>query len=187
MGSVSAGIAIAEPLPARREGNSWQALIAATEVAAVFAGILLYIWRWQHTMPYIWVALLAVIMASHALRRETPRDLGLTGTGLRPSAQMILPLALVLYIPLLFYGATEHRLGLLRPGWNSLFLFLGYGVWCVAQQYLAQSYFHNRLMIAIPNRHLQKGACARAGCTRRRAVGRRIFPDVAGRRRTTTL
>jgi membrane protease YdiL (CAAX protease family) len=29
-----------------------------------------------------------------------------------------------------------------------------YGVWCAFQQYLAQSYFHNRLMEVIRNRHL---------------------------------
>ena len=32
--------------------------------------------------------------------------------------------------------------------------FLAYGSWCLAQQYLAQSYFHHRLMSLIRNRHL---------------------------------
>jgi membrane protease YdiL (CAAX protease family) len=31
---------------------------------------------------------------------------------------------------------------------------LGYTSWCAFQQYLAQSYFHNRLMEAVRNRHL---------------------------------
>jgi membrane protease YdiL (CAAX protease family) len=31
---------------------------------------------------------------------------------------------------------------------------LGYGAWCAFQQYLAQSYFNNRLMEVVRNRHL---------------------------------
>jgi len=155
-----AQIALVEPLSAGRERPALPALVAGLEVTAVFAGILLYIWRWQRTLPHVWLALLAVILVSHAVRRETLRDLGLAGTGLRPSAQFILPLALLAYIPLLLYGAIGHRLGLLRPGWSSLLLLLGYGMWCVVQQYLAQSYFHNRLMVAIRNRHLSSALVA---------------------------
>jgi len=147
-------IATAERVSANRERPAQRALVAGLEVSAVFAGILLYIWRWQRSEPHIWLAILAVILASHALRRESFRDLGLSGAGLRRSAQIILPLALALYIPLFAYGVYAHRLDLLGPSWGALLLFMGYGIWCVAQQYLAQSYFHNRLMMAIPNRHL---------------------------------
>ena len=40
-----------------------------------------------------------------------------------------------------------------RPG-NPLFSLLGYGSWCAFQQYLTQSYFNNRLMLVIRNRHV---------------------------------
>lgn len=136
------------------------AFVAGFEVAFVFAGILLYIWRWHHTWPHVWLALWAVVLASHTLRRDTFKDLGLAGVGLRSSAQIILPLALILYLPLLLYGFGHHCLRLLRPGWNSLLFFAGYGIWCVAQQYLAQSYFHNRLMLAIRNRHVTSALVA---------------------------
>ena len=152
-------IALAEQLP-RGEPNTGFALVAGLEVTAIFGGILLYIWRWQHTWPLAWLALWAVVMASHALRGDTLEGLGLSLRGLRPCAQFVLPLALILYVPLLFYGFTHHRLGVLRPGWNSLLLFIGYGLWCVIQQYLAQSYFHNRLMLVIRNRHVSSALVA---------------------------
>ena len=75
--------------------------------------------------------------------------------GLRASAQWVLPLAILLYLPMLLYGFAHHRLVLLRPTWQSLVPFFGYGSWCVIQQYLTQSYFHNRLMLVIRNRHVR--------------------------------
>jgi hypothetical protein len=146
----------------------------AFEVALIFAGILAYIWRWQHTNPLAWMGhpgsrliarfmdtnplawggLFALILVSHVLHRDTLRGLGLGGTDLRGSAQWVLPLAIVLYLPLLLYGFVHHRFALLHPTWQSLVLLLGYGGWCAFQQYLTQSYFHNRLMLIIRNRHV---------------------------------
>jgi len=158
-GDVGRITSVGQP-PTEREPSAPTALAAGLEVTFVFAGILLYIWRWQHTWPHVWLALWAVVLASQALRHDTLKNLGLLGPGLRPSAQIILPLALLLYVPLLVYGLWHHRLGLLRPGWNSFLLFAGYGIWCLIQQYLAQSYFHNRLMLAIRNRHVTSALIA---------------------------
>jgi len=63
------------------------AIATALEVAVIFAGILAYIWRWQHTSPRAWMALLALILVSHVVHHDTLRGLGLRGTGLRASAQ----------------------------------------------------------------------------------------------------
>jgi len=130
------------------------AIVSAMEVAVVFAGILLYIWRWQHSWPHAWMGLWALILASHVWHRDTWRTLGLASAGFRSSAQWVWPLAVVVYLPILFYGFADHHLTLLRPAWKSLLLLLGYGSWCAFQQYLAQSYFNNRLMGIIRNRHL---------------------------------
>jgi hypothetical protein len=130
------------------------AIATAFEVALIFTGILVYIWRWQHTNPLTWVVLLALILVSHVLHRDTLRGLGLGRTGFRSSAQWVLPLAILLCLPVLFYGFARHTLVLLRPTWQSLVLLLGYGGWCVFQQYLTQSYFHNRLLRVIRNRHV---------------------------------
>lgn len=127
---------------------------AAIEVPLVFAGILAYIWRWQHTFPYLWMPLWAFILVSHVVHHDTLRGLGLGRTDLRASAQWVLPLALLMFLPLLFYGFERHRLEFLHPTWRLLIPLVGYGVWCAFQQYLTQSYFNNRLMLAIRNRHL---------------------------------
>jgi hypothetical protein len=129
------------------------AVATAIEIALIFAGILAYIWRWQHSSPHIWIVLFALILVSHVLHRDTLRGLGLGGSDLRASAQWLLPLAVVVYVPLLILGIARHSLAFLRPTWQSLVLLLGYGCWCAFQQYLTQSYFHNRLMLIVRNRH----------------------------------
>jgi hypothetical protein len=131
-----------------------RAIFTALEVTLLYAGILGYIWRWQYSCPRAWIALLAVILVSHVLHRDTLRGLGVIWTELRASARLVLPVALIIYLPLLLYGFARHSLVLLRPNWQSLGPALGYGSWCVFQQYLTQSYFHNRLMLIIRNRHL---------------------------------
>jgi hypothetical protein len=136
-------------------GNRRPLVIAtAFEVPLIFGGILVYIWRWQYTIPRIWIALWALILVSHVLHRDTLRGLGLVRTELRASAQQVLPLAILLYLPMLFYGFSHHRLALLHPNWQSLVSFVFYGSWCAFQQYLTQSYFHNRFMLVIRNRHV---------------------------------
>jgi hypothetical protein len=129
-------------------------ILTALEVGLIFAGILSYIWCWQHTFHYAWVGLYALILTSHVLHRDTLRGLGLGGNAMRASAQCVFPLAILLYLPMLFYGWANHRLALLRPNWQSLLSLLGYGIWCAFQQYLTQSYFHNRLMLITRNRHV---------------------------------
>ena len=130
------------------------AIATAFEVALIFAGILDYIWRWQRTSPYAWIALWALILVSHVLHRDTLRGLGLARSGLRVSAQWVLTPAIVLCVPMLFYGFEDHRLMLLSPTWRSVAVLLGYGSWCLFQQYITQSYFNNRLMLVIRNRHV---------------------------------
>jgi len=129
-------------------------LLTGLEAVGMFACVLLYIWRWQYTLPHLWILLLIIVFATHFVHRETPRDLGLTRLELRPSAERALPIMLVLFIPLVVYGFATGRLKLMAPGFAVPVYFASYGSWCVAQQYLMQSYFHNRLMAAVPNRHL---------------------------------
>jgi hypothetical protein len=128
-------------------------MATALEVALIFSGILIYIWRWQHTHPLAWVGLFGLILASHVWHRDTLGGLGLAGSELRASAQGVFPVALLLYLPMLVYGFVNHRLVLLRPTWQSLVTLLGYGSWCIFQQYLTQSYFNNRLLLVVGNRH----------------------------------
>ncbi len=150
MSTVTARIEIVSSPPAPLSIRA----AAAVEVLAVYAGILLYIWRWQFTHPHAWLPLLAVVLASHVAHRDTLRGLGLTLHELRSSAQVVLPLFLALALPLLVYGFARWRPALDWPGKRALAYFASYGVWCAFQQYLAQSYFHRRLMTLVRNPHL---------------------------------
>ena len=135
-------------------------LVTALEIALVYAGILLYIWRWQFTYPRTWMILLAIVVASQVARRERPAALGLTLRGLRPSAQVVLPLALALFAPAVIYGLVSGAFLLIPPARRILVSFAAYAAWCVFQQYLLQSYFHIRLMGLIRNRHLSSAVVA---------------------------
>jgi len=129
-------------------------VLTALEVVLVFTGIIFYIWRGQHSYPHMWIAIWAVILASHVVHRDTLRGMGLRGTELQASAWSVLPVTILLCLPMLYYGFSHHRLVPLLPTWRSLVPLVGYGGWCAFQQYLTQSYFHNRLMSIIPNRNV---------------------------------
>jgi hypothetical protein len=128
--------------------------VAGFEVVSVFACILLYIWRWQSSHPLVWVPLLGFIILSQALHHDSPRAMGLTFEQLRSSAEIILPLAAAIYVPVMGWALATHRVVLLGPGANVLYKFAGYAVWCCFQQYLVQCYFHRRLMSIIRAPHL---------------------------------
>jgi len=141
-------------LPAGLAPSSWGRLATSLEVLSLFAAILLYIWRWQRTHPHVWIVLLAAVVASHFLHRETLAGLGLTLDGMRTNAALTLPLTVIVLIPLIVYGFAHGSLVVGWQGKGALGWFLDYGSWCVFQQYLLQSYFHNRLMSIFSNRHL---------------------------------
>ena len=134
--------------------HSWSPIYSALEALLVYAGIIAYIWRWQHTYPYAWMALWGIILVSHVLHRDTLQSLGLSLDGMRASAQLVLPIALAFYIPLVAFGVARHALVLVLVNRHAIASLLGYGAWCAFQQYLAQSYFHNRLREAVRSRHL---------------------------------
>jgi hypothetical protein len=129
-------------------------LATTLELLLVYAGVLFYIWRWQFTLPWMWMLLLAVILVSHLLHGDSLRELGLTLAGLRANASISLPLTAALGLSLLIYGSARHALVLVTPNGQAAKSFVDYGLWCLFQQYLMQSYFHNRLMRVIENRHL---------------------------------
>jgi len=120
----------------------------------VYAGVLTYIWRWRATYPHFWIVLLSVVLASHVVHRDTLRKLCVSFTGMRANAQVVLPLALAFYVPLLVFGFARHSLTLMAVNRHAAASLASYGIWCAFQQYLAQSYFHNRLMEIVRNRHL---------------------------------
>ncbi len=132
----------------------------AIEVLAVYAGILAYIWRWQYSHPLAWAGLAGAVVASHAVHRDPWGQLGLSLAELRASASMALPLFVILAVPLVVFALLKHLLVPEWPGPRAALYFVGYGTWCVIQQYLAQSYFYNRLEGTLENRHLSAALVA---------------------------
>ncbi len=135
-------------------------LATAAEILAVYAGILLYIWRWQYTHPYAWVALLAMVLFSHFLHHDHLKEMGLTGYELRPCARLIFPLLIAIAVPAIIYGLWRRDWIAMFPYAHAWISFGGYAVWCSFQQYLTQSYFHRRLRSIIETPHLRSLAVA---------------------------
>jgi hypothetical protein len=148
-----ATVSSVDKIDARSAWHPWLPVCSALEVILVYSGIVTYIWRWQHTYPYSWMVLWGVVLVSHFLHRDTFRTLGLSFAGMRANAQIVLPIALAFYVPLLVFGLARHALAFVPVNRHAGASFLGYGLWCAFQQYLTQSYFHNRLMEVVRSRH----------------------------------
>jgi Type II CAAX prenyl endopeptidase Rce1-like len=151
--AVSASVQTVGP-PAAGKHEDLKRLLTGAEVSAMFACALLDIWQWQHRYPRLWIAFLPALAISHLIHRDTLADLGLGRLELRASAQTALPIMLALYVPLAVFGIASGRLQLLWPKPAAAAYFLSYGAWCAVQQYLTQSYFHNRLLGVMRNRHV---------------------------------
>lgn len=146
--------------PASRSPWSPARVATAVEVLLVYSGILLYIWRWQATRSGVWMAMLASVLLSHVAHRDTLGRLGLSLAGLRANAEFVLPAMATIYVVLLALGFARHAIVLLAPVRQGLPMFASYFVWAAVQQYVAQSYFHNRLMSVIGSRTLSSALVA---------------------------
>lgn len=140
--------------------NGFPRLATAVEILAVYAGILFYIWRWQYTHPYAWIALLAAVILSHFPHHDTLRQMGLTAHELWPCARLIFPVFIVIAVPAAAYGLWRRDWVVLLPYSNAWLSFGEYALWCSFQQYLVQSYFHRRLRGILRTPHLSSLAVA---------------------------
>jgi hypothetical protein len=117
-----------------------------SEVLAVYAAVLLYIWRWQDAHPFLWIPLLAAILFSQWFCGETLDELGLTGREFWPCARASFPVLVAVIGGAVCYGLWVHYSAGRIASWHVWPSLGGYFVWCSFQQYLTQSYFHRRLM-----------------------------------------
>ncbi|HET7214490.1 MAG TPA: CPBP family glutamic-type intramembrane protease [Terriglobia bacterium] len=141
-----------QPSVASRAISPW---ITAGEVLAVYAAILLYIWRWQETHTFLWIPMLAAVLFSQWFYGDTLDEMGLTGREFRPCARTSLPLLAVVIGGAVLDGLWVHH-SISRLASTHVWLSLGgYFLWCSFQQYLTQSYFHRRLMKVMPSAHLR--------------------------------
>jgi len=113
--------------------------------------IMLYIWRFRGSYPLFWAIILALMLASHALRRETPAKLGFSLRNLEESLLRFTPVVLLLALMLLAAGSIARTIRHITPesGFAGLVLYFGWGL---LQQYVVNGFFVNRFMEVSPAR-----------------------------------
>ncbi|HUI53471.1 MAG TPA: CPBP family intramembrane glutamic endopeptidase [Bryobacteraceae bacterium] len=117
---------------------------AILEPMLVFTLIMTYIWKLRFVNGNLWMVILAVMLLSHALRRETPAKLGFGLHNLRGCVHELAPALTLLALVLLAGGIllrTTRQIGFDRE----LVALALYVPWGVAQQYALNGYFLNRL------------------------------------------
>jgi len=135
-------------------------LAAPVEVIGIFAACQLFLWKYSQVYRRGWLLILLFLLASLLLRRPSAAKLGISFCHGWGALRWMVPGVVLPVAPLLIYGAREGRIGLLRPDLLAVMQFLTYLGWCALQQFALQSYLHNRLLDAVPNRHLTSAMTA---------------------------
>lgn len=130
---------------ARDSGGGTASRVSAIEAAVVYSLIILYIWWIQFRFRPFVAVLLVVVIASHAIRRETPTALGFRLTNLRTCLVAYGPLVLVIVGVALLAGETLHTIRAI-PLASALTILAGYCVWGLFQQYVLNGYLVNRFL-----------------------------------------
>jgi hypothetical protein len=125
--------------------------LAIIEPALIFGLIMLYIWRLRFTHHEAWLAILALILASHISRHEAADSMGFHCRNLRACLDRFAP-------ALLFFGLVLVAAGLLLQTTrhirfeDAILAWTAYLPWGLFQQYLLNGYFLNRFNAALPPR-----------------------------------
>jgi hypothetical protein len=109
----------------------------------MFLMIEAYIWRIRPVFPRFWVVILSVLILSHVVRHETPRDLGFRAADFGRGARACGPWVGLIVAAALAFAAALKTLRDVTFTW-ALLSFLLYCVWGLVQQYLLNGYFVNR-------------------------------------------
>ena len=127
-------------------GVNWAAGI---EPGIAFAMIVLYIWWLRFRYPYAWIAILALIVASHVRKRESFRKLGFEWNMPRDSTRLWMVLGLIAVV-ILAIGLMLHTIR--QVTWQGACLsLLLYCIWGLVQQYILNGYFVNRFSDFLPH------------------------------------
>lgn len=114
------------------------------EAAAVFVAIMLDIWWIRFHWPLFWIPLLAIVVATHVWRRETPWHLGITPHGFAASLRATWLYVAAIAALMIAGGAIAGTLRDTPPRDAALDIAL-YCCWGLFQQYLLNGYFVNRI------------------------------------------
>jgi len=124
-----------------KQPRHWAPLV---EALGVFLLIMGYIWWAMARWPWSWIALAALIAATHVARHEGPGRLGFGWRGFRAAFPAVLATAAALSLFWLGIGALA---GTFRPttAWETVQGVGLYILWGLVQQYLLNGYLVNRL------------------------------------------
>jgi hypothetical protein len=135
----------------------------ALEAAGMLALIMVDIWWVEPRRPMAWLALVALVVASHVRRGETPSSLGFRRANLRRCLVAIGPLLLGVAAIALVLSVTFGTVRRVPPGRLAGFVAY-YCVWGLFQQYALNGYFVNRFAAAAPGRRIGLVPPVAAGC-----------------------
>jgi hypothetical protein len=137
--------------------------LAILEPAVIFALIIACIWRLRYLNRNFWMAILALMLLSHLLHRETFATLGFGLRNLRDCLRELLPALTLLALVLLSAGIllrTARHIGFDR----AVLSWAAYLPWGLAQQYALNGYFLNRFEALVPRRAAPWLAAAAFSC-----------------------
>jgi hypothetical protein len=117
--------------------------LAILEPVSIFVLIMAYIWSLRFACPWLWLAILGLMLVSHALRREDAARLGFRLSNLRACLWEFAP-ALAFFALLML--SAGFLLQTTRPiGFDQAVLsWAAYLPWGVFQQYILNGYFLTR-------------------------------------------
>lgn len=117
---------------------------ALVEALSMFALIMLYIWALREEHSWLWLVLLALVLSTHWVHGENPRELGFGLATFPAAARSVFPWVLLLAGAIWAGGALAGTLRDVDLEQTTLGV-LGYSAWGLFQQYLLNGYFANRL------------------------------------------
>ena len=137
--------------------------LAIPEPVVIFALIIAYIWELRELNHNLWMVILALMLLSHVLHRETAASLGFGLRNLCDCVRELLPALTLLALVLLSGGIllrTVRQIGSER----AVLSLAAYLPWGLAQQYALNGYFLNRLDALMSRRAAPLVAAAALSC-----------------------
>jgi len=125
--------------------------LAIPEPVAIFALIIAYIWELRYVDPKLWMPILAMMLVSHALRRETPTRLGFSLQHMHDCVRDLLPALTLLALALVAGGLLAHSIRDIRFD-RAVLALSAYLPWGLVQQYALNGYFLNRFDALVSRR-----------------------------------
>jgi len=133
--------------------------LAILEPTSVFVLIMAYIWSLRDLHPGFWVAIFAMMLLSHVLRRERAETLGFRLANLQECLQEFGPALIFCALLLLVCGLlfqTTRQIGFER----AVLSWAGYLPWGLFQQYILNGYFMTRFDTLVSRRTAPVAAAA---------------------------